>query len=158
MRYGAVEDQLLPALSKRLGEDPKPVPPRRLGEVAEMHRAQLLGIGANIRQVHFWRFPKSEIMLRAMQSSLSGGQYIDTDLWRTIRLDDEHQRVAVALLERAQQVWPQACIERYRKELQPGKMQPSSALARFGLLKSSLIASAAGVSAHRDMELRHYGE
>lgn len=156
VRYSKLEDQLLPALSERLGERPVRVSPSRLGEVEEMERARLAGVGANIRQVGIWCFPKAERIFRAMQASDAGGEFIDADLWRTIRLSDERaQRAAVALLERAQQVWPRSCIDRYRREFEPGLMMASSARTRTGLLYSSLLASAAGVSAHREMEIRN---
>lgn len=157
--YSALEDTLLPALSERLGEAPEPIAPRRLNAVAEWSLANLLGVGANIRQVRIWRFPKSECLLRAMQASDDGGEFIDADLWRTIRLSEEEAlRAAFALVERAQQVWPISCISRYRKECEPGMVMASSARARTGLLRSSLLASAAGASAHREMEIRRLGE
>jgi len=154
-RYSALEDSLIPALAERMGEEPEQISPRRLNLVAEWSLANLLGVGANIRQVRIWRFPKSECLLRAMQASDEGGDFIDADLWRTIRLSEEEAlRAAFALVERAQQIWPRTCISRYRKEFEPGLVKASSARARTGLLRSSVIASAAGASAHREMEIR----
>ena len=157
--YAALEDVLLPALAERLGEPPEAISPRRLSEVAKWNLANLLGVGANIRQVRIWRFPRSGRLLRAMQVSDQRGEFLDADLWRTIRLSDEDSlRAAFALIERAQQVWPRSCIRRYREEFQPGLVKASSATSRTGLLYSSLIANGAGVSAHREMEIRELGE
>jgi hypothetical protein len=155
VEYSALEDALLPALEERFGERAEQVSPQRLNAVAEWSLANLLGVGANIRQVRIWRFPKAERLFRAMQASDEGGEFIDADIWRTIRLSDEDAlKAAFALVERAQQPWPRSCITRHRKEFEPGLVKASSARARTGLMRASLLASAAGASAHREMEIR----
>lgn len=151
--YAALEDVLLPALAERLGAPPEAVSPRLFDKVTASKRANLLGVGANIRQVRFWHFPGTGRLLRAMEVSDARGEYLDAALWRTIGLDGKKLPAAIALVERAQQPWPRSCINRFRDDFQPGLMKASSARTRTGLLQTSLIANAAAVSAHREIEI-----
>jgi hypothetical protein len=153
-----LEDELLPELCERLGEKAQLIPPVLLEKVASWDVANELGVGVDIRLVKYWHFPGAGYLLRAKQvSSHGGGQIVDIDFWRMIRLDRALLKETIALVERAQQPWPSTCADRYREESEPGLVRASKAPQREGLLKASLLANAGGVSAHRDMERRNLG-
>jgi hypothetical protein len=148
----------LPELCERLGEKAQLIPPVLLEKVASWDVANELGVGVDIRLVKYWHFPGAGYLLRAKQvSSHGGGQIVDIDFWRMIRLDRALLKETIALVERAQQPWPSTCADRYREESEPGLVRASKAPQREGLLKASLLANAGGVSAHRDMERRNLG-
>lgn len=153
-----LEDELLPEFCDRLGDKAEPVPPGLVEKVTSWDVANDLGVGVDIRLVKYWHFPEAGYLLRAKQvSSPDGGQIVDIDIWRMIRLDRKLLRETIALVERAHQCWPSACADRYREESEPGLVRASKAPQREGLLTASLLANAPGVSAHRDMERRNAG-
>jgi hypothetical protein len=154
----ALEDELLPELCERFGEKAEVVAPGLLGEVASWDIANDLGVGVDISLVKYWHFPEAGYLLRAKQvSGPGGGQIVDTDVWRMIRLDRKLLKETITLVERAHQCWPSACADRHREESGLGLVRASKAPQREGLLKISLLANGAGVSAHRDMERRNAG-
>ncbi len=154
----SVERSMLPELAKRLGERPVPVAQEVLEAVAGWQVASGLGIGVNIRLVRYWHFRKTGHLLRVVQGSGGSGQFHDVHLWRMVRPGGEFLREAITLVERAHQPWPSSCVDRYREECAPARMNSTIARQREGLLKTTLLANAGGVSAHRQMELRHAAE
>lgn len=151
-----LEDELLPELCERFGENAEVVAPGLLERVAAWDIANELGVGVDIRFVKYWHFPEAGYLLRAKQvSGPKGGQIVDIDVWRMIQLDRKLLKETIALVERAHQCWPSACADRYREESEPGMVRASKAPQREGLLKASLLANGAGVCAHRDMERRY---
>lgn len=153
-----LERTLIPDLEERLGERLAPIDPERLAEVANWDKAVDLGIEESIPMVRYWQGEKSARLLRAKQvSDPDGGEGHDVHLWRSIGFDDPQLRAAVALIERAHQDWSFSCIARFARETQPGLAKTWTASARAGLLRASLIPSAAGACAHRRMERRRLG-
>jgi hypothetical protein len=153
-----LEDELLPDLCDRFSEKAEIVPPGLVEKVASWDVSNELGVGVDIRLVKYWHFREAGYLLRAKQvSSPEGGQIVDIDIWRMIRLNHQLLRETIALVERAHQCWPSACADRYREESEPGLVRASKAPQREGLLRASLFANAPGVSAHRDMERRNAG-
>jgi hypothetical protein len=150
----SVERSMLPALAKRFGEEPVPVAQQVLETVADWQVASGLGIGVNVRFVRYWHFKNAGYLLRAVQVPGRGGQLHDVSVWRAIGLDSSHLRETITLIERAHQPWPGSCVDRFVEECAPARMNTTVARQREGLLKTTLLANAGGVSAHRGMELR----
>lgn len=158
-KLDAIEQSLLPELAVRFGEEPRPVPVSVLEDVASWKTAADLGIGVSVRVIRYWHFKEAGYLLRAAQvPGRDGAQIYDVHLWRTIRLDSSLLRETITLVERAQQPWPGSCVDRYREECEPARMSTWTARKREGLLKTTLPANAAGVTAHRVMEARHAAE
>ncbi len=153
-----IERSLLPNLEKRFGEKPQAVPQLILEEVAKWKVASGLGIGVNVRLVRYWHFKRTGHLLRAVEVAGEGRQLHEIRVWRTIRMGSSKLKETITLIERAHQPWPGSCVERYRKECEPARMNSTSARQREGLLKTTLLANAAGVSAHREMESRRDSE
>jgi hypothetical protein len=154
----AIERSLLPELAARFGEMPEAVSQRILEDVANWKVASGLGIGVNVRFVRYWHFKGTGHLLRAVQVSGEGRQLHDVRIWRTIQMGSSLLRETITLIERAHQAWPGSCVDRYREECEPARMNSTNARQREGLLKTTLLANAAGVSAHREMELRRASE
>jgi hypothetical protein len=154
----AIERSLLPSLEERFGEKAEAVPQLTLEQVAKWKVASGLAIGVNVRLARYWHFKKAGYLLRAVEVVGEGRQLHEVHVWRTIRMDSSKLRETITLIERAHQPWPGSCVERYREECEPARMNSTSARQREGLLKTTLLANAAGVSAHREMELRRDSE
>ena len=115
-------------------------------------------VGENLRLVRYFWFPESEYLLRSIQiSGVDGGEYLRANLWRTVGFARKNLRAAVVLVERAEANLTRSCPSRYQSETQIGKIRSWKATHRQGLLLTSLLANAAGVIAHREMELRADG-
>src|SRR6478672_131311 len=119
-----VEASLLPELRERFGEEPEPVAQSVLDSVADWETAYNLGIGPGVRAIRYWHFKRSGYLFRAEQVS---GRQAAVNLWRMVKLDNTLLREAVSLVERAQQPWPESCIERFVEECAPGLMSMPSA-------------------------------
>jgi hypothetical protein len=154
----AIERSLLPNLAARFGEKPEAVPQLTLEEVANWKVASGLAIGVNVRLIRYWHFKRTGYLLRAVEVAGEGRQLHEVHVWRTIRMSSAKLRETITLIERAHQPWPGSCVERYREECAPARMNSTYARQREGLLKTTLLANAAGVSAHREMELRRASE
>jgi hypothetical protein len=158
LSYLQLRDEILPALEIVYQERRQPLPPELHDEVVSWNRAHEMQVGENLRLVRYFWFPESGYLLRSIQiSGVDGGEYLRANLWRTVGFGRKNLRAAVVLVERAEANLSRSCPNRYQNETQIGKIRAWKAPHRQGLLLTSLLANAAGVIAHRDMELRADG-
>jgi hypothetical protein len=151
----SLEDDLLPALEECYRERRKPLPTHLEDQIVNWNRAHELQVGQNLRLVRYWWFEEAGILLRSIQlTGVDEGEILSVSLWRIVGLDHANLRAAVVLTERAEQSLARICLTRYRHETEIGLMKPWKAPYREGLLVASLLPNAAGVTAHREMELR----
>jgi hypothetical protein len=139
------------ALAKHFGETPVDIPDSILYRIAEWGPAARLAVSVS-SDVSYMYFPRARRFVRLMVTVewVDGERQfgLDAQMWHAIGLD-KHVLAAITLIERAQERWPRACLERFIWQCGLGRIRPTKASIRQALYHLSAPANAGLVAGDR---------